>query len=289
MSSTARLRWAHRPPTHPLRELPPSPTTAPSVLAFSLPKAGSTMLFDLIARLCPHAGLAYVSLEDAFYAAGVHPYEQPLESAALFRSRGYCYGGFRVLPPYEIPILGTARTAILVRDPRDMLVSLRHSVANSHWIPGGSGADDHFMHALRARANERTIDEYVLMASHNLQSQFDRYAALGLLWRSNVVVYRYEDVVYRKREWVDDLCEWFGWSVPSSRRDQATASVDVFPAHADPAAHVRQVHPGNHRTELAPETIRELDVVFERTLRLFGYERGAAGDDRALGSDGAGS
>lgn len=270
MSSTAPLRWPRRPGGGPLPELP-KPGSAPSVLAFSLPKAGSTLLFDLLARLCPHAGLTYVSLEDSFYAAGVHPHDQPLESAELFEARGYCYGGFRGVPPYDVPILGSAATVLLVRDPRDMLVSLYHSLVRSHWIPTLGEGDPHFMQKLRANATARTIDEHALMASHTVQGQFDRYAALGLAWRSNVVVYRYEDVVYRKREWADDLCDWFGWSIPASGRDEAAASVDVFPAYPDPTAHVRQVHPGNHRTELAPATIAALDVVFARTLHRFGY------------------
>lgn len=273
MTAPNRLRWSLRTPEMPLPELPrPRRPTVPSVLAFSLAKAGSTMLFDLLARLCPHAGLVYVSLEDRFYAAGVDQRDQPLGASSLFHETGYCYGGFRGAPPYEVPILDRVRVVLLVRDPRDMLVSLYHSLAESHWIPETDEAQGpHFMHALRADARRRTVDEHALRSASTVLAQFERYEAFALPWRSNVALYRYEDVVYRKREWAEELCAWFEWSVPDAVRDAAVATVDVFPETPDPGAHVRQVHPGNHRAELAPATIRELDRVFARTLRRYGW------------------
>jgi hypothetical protein len=282
MSPVPPLRWSGRPAPAPLPDLPPPASDAPSVLAFSLPKAGSTMLFDLLARLSPRAGLVYLSLEDWFFAAGIHQLDQPLESASLFFSRGYCYGGFRGAPPFDVPILREARAVLLVRDPRDMLVSLYHSLAESHWIPQATAGRSHFMHGLRDEAHRRTIDEHALMACHTVQSQFERYAVFGLPWRPNVVVYRYEDVIYRKHELADDLCDWFGWSLPAEARARAAESVDVFPAEPDPTAHVRQVHPGDHRTALAADTVRRLNGVFARTLRTYGY---AEETSRASGAD----
>ncbi len=60
------LRFRFAPTGIRLPELPAAPTGAPSVLALSLPKAGSTLLFALLQDLAPRAGLAYVSLQDFF-------------------------------------------------------------------------------------------------------------------------------------------------------------------------------------------------------------------------------
>ena len=89
----------------------------------SLHKAGSTLLYDMLRSLAPEAGLAFVSLQDHFFRAGVAQKDEPPEAASLILPRGYCYGGFRGVPVFDIPILGTAQVVVLVRDPRDMAVS----------------------------------------------------------------------------------------------------------------------------------------------------------------------
>ena len=100
-------------------------------------KGGSTLLFDLLTVLAPAAGLTWFSLNDQMFSLGVTEAEIPAEAAGLFLPQGYCYGGFRDSPPHEVPILRTARAVWLVRDPRDMIVSLYDSTIASHRIPEG--------------------------------------------------------------------------------------------------------------------------------------------------------
>lgn len=265
------MRVVFPPAAIPLPQLPPAPSAAPSVLALSMHKAGSTLLFDMLRELAPHAGLAFFSIEDHFFQAGVKQEEMPREAAALILPAGYCYGGFRGLPPFDIPILRHARTAILVRDPRDMAVSNYYSVTRSHAVPQKPEGDAHFMERARQVANRRSADEHALIVAQNIYRQFDRYAALGLLAHPSVAVYRYEDVIFRKRDWLADLCAWYGWPVPRAVTDPIADRYDIVPAAPDPAAHIRQVHPGNHRTELQPGTIKRLDAQFARWLHLLGY------------------
>jgi hypothetical protein len=259
----------------PLPELPPAPSDAPSVVALSLPKAGSTLLYSILQVLAPRAGLAYVSLEDHFFQIGARPHLRPHAASGLFRPAGYCYGGFRGLPVYDVPILPTARTVALVRDPRDMLVSLYYSVAHSHRIPSAAPAEGdggpHYMERARQQALSRTIDEFALSRLDSYSQQFASLFAFGLLSRPNVATYRYEDVIFRKRDWVAELCDWYGWRIPQAERDAAADRFDIWPGTADPAAHVRQVTPGNHRAELAPATIRRVEGMLGNWMRLLGY------------------
>jgi hypothetical protein len=264
------LRFRFAPTGIRLPDLPPPPSDAPSVVAMSLPKAGSTLLFALLQDLSPQAGLAYVSLQDFFFVHGLRLTEQPHEAGTLFRPHGYCYGGFRGPPPYAIPILDAARCVVLVRDPRDMAISHWYSVTQSHVVPKVEQGE-HFMAQARARAIDRGKDAHVLQVARGLDAQFDRLVGSGILHRANTAVFRYEDVIFRKRDWVDAICAWFGWEIADAARQRIALRHDVRPAVPDPTAHIRQVAPGNHREELGTRQREQMDRILARWLAMFGY------------------
>jgi hypothetical protein len=60
--------------------------------------------------------------------------------------------------------------------------------------------------------------------------------------------------------------------VPARHRKRIASSQDVFPTEEQVDRHIRQVHPGNHKTKLRPETISELNKTFGATMAFFGYE-----------------
>jgi hypothetical protein len=264
------LRFRFAPTGIRLPELPAPGSDAPSVLALSLPKAGSTLLFALLQDLAPQAGLAYVSLQDFFFLNGLRLTEQPHEAGALFRPRGYCYGGFRGPPPYAIPILHAARCIVLVRDPRDMAVSHWYSITQSHVVPKAEEGE-HFMAKARNEALARGKDAHVLQVARGLDAQYDRLLGSGILHGPNTAVFRYEDVIFRKRDWVDAICAWYGWSIPREQRDRIADRHDVRPATPDPSAHIRQVKPGNHREELSEKHREQIDRILARWLAMFRY------------------
>jgi hypothetical protein len=268
------LRFRFAPTGIALPALPPAPSEAPSVVAMSLPKAGSTLLFALLQDLAPRAGLAYVSLQDFFFVHGLRLGQQPHEAGTLFRPRGYCYGGFRGPPPYAIPILDRARTVVLVRDPRDMAVSHWYSITQSHVVPQAEEGE-HFMAGARQRAIARGKVAHVVQVARGLDQQYDRLLSAGILHRTDTAVFRYEDVIFRKRDWVDALCAWFGWDIPAGIRQRIADAHDVRPEKPDPGAHIRQVAPGNHRAELAPAQRQTLDRILARWLAMFGYQASA--------------
>jgi hypothetical protein len=267
------LRFRFAPTGIALPDLPPAPSDAPSVVAMSLHKAGSTLLYDLLRGLAPLAGLAFVSVQDHFFRAGLAQKDLPAETASLFLPRGYCYGGFRGAPPFDIPILPSARSVILVRDPRDMAVSEFYSITRSHVIPPPSkdGTQPHFLALAREKVGRRGLDQHVVAAARGIERQFERLQVLGLFQRPNVAIYRYEDVIFRKREWVADLCAWYGWDIAPADRQARADRFDIVPAVPDPDAHIRQVHPGSHRRELRPETVATIDGILDHWLRLFRY------------------
>ena len=254
---------------------PPAPTSdRQSVMAFSLAKAGSTLLYDLLSMLAPAAGLTYFSVEDALFAQDVSVNRRPANVGNLFAQTGYCYGGFRQFPAYPIPVLHSTKSIFLVRDPRDMAVSLYFSMMKSHVLPdaqeGGTARAD--MERARAAVAAVAIDDW---ATHSAVIQYTRmfegYLAQGFLWRPNVVTYRYEDVIFAKREWLADICDWFEWDVPTETRDAIADRFDIRPDAERPDQHVRQVTPGNFRSHLSEATIARLNDMFGEYLRLWDY------------------
>lgn len=264
-----------------LPELPPPVSDAPSVLGLGMTKGGSTLLFDIMLSLAAPAGLVYFSLPDLMFRRGVREAEVPPGAARLFLPRGYCYGGFRALPRHPLPILDTARTVLLVRDPRDMLVSLYYSVAYSHVIPGGEETGgEHYLEAERRRAAAAALSEFVRGRAEVYRAVFADYLRAGVPDRPNVKMFRYEDVIYRKRDWVAELCDWFGWEIGPPLRHMVADRFDILPENPDPRAHVRQVHPGNHRAALSAADIAFLDETLAEPLRRFGYSEGVAAPRR---------
>jgi hypothetical protein len=264
------IRWVSTIADGMLPELPPSVSDIPSVFALSLAKAGSTLLFNLLQMLAPAAGARYFSLDDLMFKAGQRlPLSWP-GAARLFRPTGYCYGGFRSLPRYAMPPFASSQTVLLVRDPRDMIVSQYHSFRESHTVPAGA-APDHPMLLARATAQAQTLAQFAPGAAQRYARRFEAYLALGLPWQPNVAVYRYEDVVFRKAEWVDDICDWYRWPITEGYRNRAVERVDIVPEKPDPTKHIRQVHPGNYLSEMEPRTVRQVETILGDAMKAFGY------------------
>lgn len=269
------MRFSPLVPLQPLQAPAPASDRA-SVMAFSLAKAGSTLLYDMLSVLAPAARLTYFSAEDALFAQDVSVNRRPAKVGDLFRQTGYCYGGFRQFPAYPLPILDATKAVFLVRDPRDMAVSLYFSMMKSHVLPDPQGREGGAREEFeRARANVAAvpIDTWVNHAATvQYTRMFEGYLAQGFLWRPNVVTYRYEDVIFAKRAWLADLCDWFEWDVPAATRDAVADRFDIRPDAERPDQHVRQVTPGNFRRHLSPDTAERLTAAFGEYLRLYGYE-----------------
>ncbi len=250
-------------------ELPPAPQNpSSSVLALSMPKAGSVLLDRVLRDLAPHVNLTYVSIMEAFFNEGVADNDIPPETSKTFLPEGYCYGGFRTLPPFDIPIMPSARKMLLVRDPRDMLTSLYFSLVFSHPEPTNSEKDTQERATSRTTAKATAIDEFVLEAG----ASADAYNAFCDLCRDqDIAIFRYEDIVFEKAQWVADICTHFGWNVGPEIRAEIAARHDIVPSVEDHTQHVRQVSPGDHARKLKPETISILNERFAEPMTYFGY------------------
>jgi hypothetical protein len=180
------------------------------------------------------------------------------------------YGGFRIVPDFlDDRHLAGAGLMLLVRDPRDVLTSLYFSITKSHVIPPGEAGRE--MQTLRDRSAVQTIDHFVLTQARDVD-WVERYRRLDSL-RSRGKAWRYEDVVYDKARWLDDILACLALDLPASHRRELVRQEDVVPASERPTEHVRQVAPGDHKRKLRNETIKKLGAIFAETLDAWGYPR----------------
>jgi len=261
-------------------ELPPSGGDAPSVLAFSMAKAGSTLLYNMLSKLAPEQDLVYFSIEDFLFSRNVSATNRPGAIGDVFKPTGYCYGGFRQFPAFPVRILHSSKTIFLVRDPRDMITSLYFSLLKSHRIPKsaarlGSFEDDEGaakkMSDARQRLQHTDINVFARESVRAYMRMFEGYVAQGFARRPNVAIYRYEDVIFAKEAWVEDICAWYEWDIDPARRRAVAAMFDEVPDEERPEEHIRQVTPGNHRAHLSPAASKFIFNALSEYMRLFGY------------------
>ncbi|MFI4898160.1 MAG: sulfotransferase domain-containing protein [Phycisphaerales bacterium JB059] len=253
----------------------PGEADLPSALAFSFYKAGSTLLRKVLEDLTPEAGVRLVNLEGELFRLGVEHRKVDRSASSVFRPRGYCYGVFRLMPyAYDIPILEDAPKLLLVRDPRDILVSHYFSMSRSHPTPGSKLSEikaERFTKE-RERVQVTSVDEHALRKAPMFRKHFAGYAE-RLLEQPNLRVDRYEDIVFDKRRWIDGICEHLGWDVDQTRRAQVASRHDIVPEGEHEDQHIRRVRPGDHIDKLRPETIEALNEIFAPFLDHYGYDR----------------
>lgn len=243
--------------------------------AFSVHKSGSSLLEKMILMVCKRAGLPAVSIPGLVFNEG-HldtDWKTDPEMKVLF-TRNLVYYGFRFLPTAlteaEVDIAGK-RFTLLVRDPRDALVSQYFSFGKktgSHVAPKNN--QDAFKAKMAANDDDTEIDDYVLRAAPNLLEKLSDYRAalnfdLGL-------VARYEDVFFDKQTYLAAVFAHFGLEVAPQIIAAVAEANDVRPEKEDETQHIRKGTPGDHAEKLRPETIAALNDIFRDVGAFYGYE-----------------
>lgn len=243
-----------------------------SVFLVGLPKAGSTLLNRVMTPLFEHVGLTPFSLHQTFRQMGLEPKFYPKDVSPLFADKGYAYIGFRGWNNrYPVPECASGRTVFLVRDPRDMIVSKYYSEAFSH-RPPGTQVDDTLAKRFEERRRElqsQSVDEYVVSDAAAVLRSYRR--TLEKLESIEYRTWRYEDVIFDKLRWVQDMLDYLQLEVPDGVVTRVVARNDIRPAAEVADQHVRKVTPGDHRTKLTHATINKLNEIFSDILDQYNY------------------
>ena len=242
------------------------PDGFPSVLFFSYYRCGSMFLSRALRDLAGVNGFQHLDYDSYFAKVNQD------ESARLFRGgflekafhpHGLYFGTLR--RAYPIPDQEKYRSVVLLRDPRDCLVSHYYSIRESHTL---NNFDN-----LRARKEARAleVDEWVLQHAEEYRRDFLDFHH-RLLGKPGVLFLPYEEMVTAFPDFIRKVVEHTGMNRDEAAVDRIIAEADFSVAGESILSHKRSVKPGNHRKKLKPETVKELNEALAEVLELYGYQ-----------------
>jgi len=242
--------------------------------AFSIHKAGSSLMYKMIGEVCRATGIPALNIPGVLFEEGVFENVWGNDRGVLeLIAPGRIYFGFRNFPSVLLDDqvkIREKKCVLLVRDPRDALVSQFYSFGGkhvSHKMPKKNA--EAFLEKARG-TEDLDIDDYVLKTARNHLNKLIAYK--DSLDFSNVLLCRYEDVYFDKRGFLSDIFEHFDITVPPKMLDRIAERNDIRPAAEDVTKHIRQGLPGDHANKLRPVTIRRLNEMFSEICAWYGYK-----------------
>lgn len=255
------------------RDKLPAPGNFPQCFAFSIHKAGSSLMHAMIDQVCANAGIPGISIPDVLFKEGLMDTWSADRELLAFIQPGRVYYGFRSLPRVLIEPevrLREHKSVLLVRDPRDALVSQYFSFGGkhvSHSVPEKNV--EKFVASTQASA-ALDIDAYAIQFAPQYHAKLQAY--LTHLDFNNVLLRRYEDIYFDKQKFLGEIFKHFGIEVPEAIIAKVAAANDVRPATEEVGKHIRKGAPGDHREKLKSETIEKLDDLFREIGKRYGYD-----------------
>ncbi|MFN3449697.1 MAG: sulfotransferase domain-containing protein [Roseococcus sp.] len=243
----------------------------PPVFVFGVRKSGSSIMNMMVEALARFNDMNFVDVAGRLFEQGVDVERWRADPAILGLLRGgNVYGGFRNAPSLLLgaPELVHGRSILLVRDPRDALVSEYFSTAFSHSVPEAGEARAEML-AQRAAARSGDVAAHARRAAASFREALRQY--LPFLALPGLRLYRYEQAILDKPAFLRDVCAHFAWHVSEAQLAAIMRWADVIPAEENPRAFLRKVIPGDHREKLPAEVIAELDAFFREEMRALGY------------------
>ena len=248
--------------------------SSPALFALGVRKSGSSLMNMLLTRLAKVADVPVVRLPDAAFQQG-HRSPDRNEHPRLtdILQPGNLYSGFREAPTgfYDHPLFRDAPKLLLVRDPRDALVSEYFSSRFSHRLPERN-AETSPVALQREEALAGSVEDFVLAHAKDLDRTIDGFAPL--LDDPQLRLFRYEEVIFDKPTWIREMLAHFGWRAPTPLIERIVARHDVRPEQERPTEFIRKVAPGDHREKLGAGVIAELNATLSPTWRRLGYDLG---------------
>ncbi len=247
-----------------------------SILHFSVNKSATQHTKEVLKTLTAPEGLIPIDYNDyAFHSS--NPFLDHLTADEmknfqhLFIPKGYLFsvfGGF----VHGIRELSRYKILLMVRDPRDILVSDYFSISKSHPEPSKGGDKAEAFLERRFQSQSQTIDAFVLSEAGQYYSRLSTYLH-HLDGKPNVLLLRYEDMISDYKSWLESIIRFLELS-PDTRVMEKLLNdrKKGFGGQENQSSHHRK---GVHRDfleKLKPETISTLNAQFKDILTKWGYE-----------------
>jgi hypothetical protein len=248
----------------------------PAYFVLGIRKCGSSLFNKLAKDLASLNNRRYVNVAGRYFTKNIAPKDwikDPANCDILYG--GNVYGGFRLMPAAfaSASLYREGKKLLMVRDPRDAIVSEYFSNAYSHSIPQrtqDAAPITELLEKRRREALDTTIDEYVVERGRSLLSAYLGY--VNQLDSASMMVVKYEDYILKKPDLIRLIASDFDMHVDDAQIATIMAWADIRPEKETPTAFVRRVTPGDHREKLRPETIAKLNTIMKPAMDAFGYD-----------------
>lgn len=237
-----------------------------SILVYTPPKCASTATHRIITSLAQAKDPAYthINLFRYFYNNGIDGPDTFTEHVdRLILPNGIIYGPLRwgAAPAH----IANCLPIVIIRDPRDMLVSLYYSMRDSHPLPMHPHTRQRLMEQ-RTLARNMDIDSFVLKETPRYKQLCDSFLSIPARYPTTLLL-TYEEFVLDFDTFLDRLVNYL--EIPKAlipeQHLRTLAHAGEQPTE-NTALHIRKRTPGDHKDKLTSETITILNREFDTVL-----------------------
>jgi hypothetical protein len=253
-------------------------------------------MFTSARAICRLLNASYVDYPQYIWERGgnlLQSYYQSQDADSMLSESLVYLGNRQAVDSMSQNARARSTSMVMLRDPRDCLVSMYFSFLGSHVAPRHiSKSEQSSLHSSSEKSSlTPDIDSYVLSKAEWYHSLIKNILKFAHQNRSSALI-KYEDFIHDKLR----FCRWIYSNISvlaSERSDPANTHIlrkarsylpvclhevflkliamtqDRIPASEKPTSHVRKAIPGDHVSKLKKETIAKLDDTFHDILSNF--------------------
>ena len=245
-----------------------------SFFAIALAKTGSTLLHRMLTDICIADRYPIIDMHARFFARGIKNTDwMDCESLNELVKKGYAYIGFRIVPRAIVqnPVFRSSKKILMIRDPRDVAVSMYFSIVYSHRVPK-KGDISQWMDQSRKNSIKADIDKWVRQVMGGpLRARWTDF--INLYQSSDdCLLIRYEDIIFDKLKMVNLLCDYLGITLDVGLKSAIAEKHHILPSKERISNHIRKATPGDHKEKLSAETIEFINEAYSDAMQEFNYD-----------------
>jgi hypothetical protein len=246
------------------------PVPQESVYFYSLHKAGTSLMTEALRQA---GNLKHVDYETMVF-------DNKFVGKPVFYDHGHLYGVFRITQPSTSPIYSTLGQYIstqefvkektivfMVRDPRDILISLYYSARNSHVVSANPEIKIRAQ-AMRNLLQTTSLEEFVLERATGIPIRFETLHRLSQSCKQKVIL-KYEDLIHNFDGFMAGFEQYI--KIPQEKIEELYRASRPR-LDEDPAAHKRSGKIAQYKEKLTPATQQKLTEICRSALELFDYD-----------------
>jgi hypothetical protein len=242
-------------------------STKTSIIFFTAHKCVSSYIKRIIKLLAEDYRMIHIDFESYFKNLKKNNWEKFSDKIfleAVFKKQGYYYGSFKTYR--NIPNLEEYKIVLMLRDPRDILVSQYLSISskNSLYFRG--------VNKIQQRNTFISIDDYVLESAKILKTIYETYCS-KFIGKDNVLFFKYEDMLSNYDHWIEKLSKHIKLDV-NHKLIQSIKHNDNFNINLEKEYIYKTIlNPGEYKDNLKKSTIQKLNEIFAKVDSKLDYNK----------------